>query len=114
MSEPVAVAQVNELEPESAIRIPADRCGATEDIALVRAEDGTFYAISDLCTHAEVSLSEGFVEGSLIECPGHGSQFCLRNGHPQMPPANVPVRTYPVEVRGDQVWLTPVPNPVEP
>lgn len=111
MSEPVAVARVDDLAPESALRLPAALTGAAEDIALARATDGNFYAVSDLCTHQEISLSEGFVEGTLIECPMHGSQFCLRDGHPQMPPANVAVQTYPVEVRDDRVWLTPTPNP---
>ncbi|MCU0295042.1 MAG: non-heme iron oxygenase ferredoxin subunit [Candidatus Nanopelagicales bacterium] len=69
------------------------------DVALVRA-GGQVYAVSDVCSHAEVSLSEGEVSDCQIECWLHGSRFDLRTGEPSGPPAFEPIATYPVRVEG--------------
>ena len=36
-------------------------------IAVVRDAENRVYAIGDTCTHGDISLSEGFVEGDAIE-----------------------------------------------
>lgn len=69
-------------------------------VALVRTE-GSVYAIYDRCSHADVALSEGEVEGCAIECWLHGSSFDLRTGAPLSLPATLPVPVFPVEVLGD-------------
>ncbi len=66
---------------------------------------GVVYAIGDLCSHADVSLSEGDVEDGFIECWLHGSQFDLATGEPTSLPANRPVPTYAVIVEGDDVLV---------
>jgi 3-phenylpropionate/trans-cinnamate dioxygenase ferredoxin subunit len=76
-------------------------------IAVVHAEDGGFYAIWDQCSHANVPLSEGEVEGCTLECWLHGSRFDLRTGKPTGLPATVPVPVYPVEVRDGFVFVSP-------
>ena len=50
-------------------------------VAVVRIDDDV-YAIGDVCTHAEVSLSEGEVwcNEREIECPKHGSTFRPHHG----------------------------------
>ena len=68
-------------------------------IALVRVDDEVF-AVNDVCSHAEVSLSEGEVSGCQIECWLHGSRFDLRTGEPSGPPAFEPIPTYPVDIEG--------------
>jgi nitrite reductase/ring-hydroxylating ferredoxin subunit len=68
-------------------------------VALVRVGDEVF-AVSDVCSHAEVSLSEGEVSGCQIECWLHGSRFDLRTGEPSGPPAFEPVPVFPVEIEG--------------
>ncbi len=75
------------------------------EVAVVRAEDGELYAISDVCSHGSVSLSEGEVEGTTVECWLHGSCFELRTGKPTHFPATEPVATFPVEVRGDDLYV---------
>ncbi|MEO6821084.1 MAG: non-heme iron oxygenase ferredoxin subunit [Candidatus Nanopelagicales bacterium] len=70
-------------------------------VAVVRAGDGNVYAIEDICSHAEVSLSEGEVDGCTLECWLHGSRFDLRNGEPTGLPATEPVAVYPVRIEGD-------------
>ena len=53
-------------------------------VALVRVGDEVF-AVNDVCSHAEVSLSEGEVSDCTIECWLHGSRFDLRTGDPSGP-----------------------------
>lgn len=84
--------------------------GADVAIAIVRTDDGDFYAIGDLCSHGEVSLSEGEVDGCFVECWAHGSRFDVRTGEPQEFPAITPVATYPVRIDGERV-LVDVDNP---
>ncbi len=69
-------------------------------ISLVRTE-GEVFAINDVCSHANVSLSEGEVEDCQIECWLHGSSFDLRTGKPSGLPATRPVPVYPVKIEGD-------------
>ena len=71
---------------------------------------GTFYAVDDTCTHAEASLSEGYVEGTTVECPLHGARFDLRTGAAVWSPAFRPVATYAVRVDSDDVLLDPTPR----
>jgi 3-phenylpropionate/trans-cinnamate dioxygenase ferredoxin subunit len=78
---------------------------AGEMIAVVRDEAGDVHAISDMCTHATVPLSEGEVEDCTIECWLHGSRFDLRTGEPTGLPAITPVDVYPVTINGDDVYV---------
>lgn len=73
-------------------------------VALVLSE-GEIYAINDTCSHGQVSLAEGEVEGCLLECWLHGSQFDLRNGRPVSLPATDPVPVYPVKVEDATVFV---------
>jgi nitrite reductase/ring-hydroxylating ferredoxin subunit len=74
-------------------------------VALVRT-DGEVFAINDICSHANVSLSEGEVEDCTIECWLHGSTFDLRTGKPSGLPATRPVPVYPVKIVGDDVLVS--------
>ncbi|MBA2520390.1 MAG: non-heme iron oxygenase ferredoxin subunit [Chloroflexia bacterium] len=67
--------------------------------------DGAFYAISDICTHEEASLSDGEITGDEIECPLHGGAFEIRTGQPVSFPVVVPVETFRVRVVGDEVQV---------
>jgi len=73
-------------------------------VSVVRS-DGHVYAIYDVCSHANVSLSEGEVEGHTLECWLHGSRFDLRNGKPTGLPATRPVPVYPVTIEGEDVLV---------
>ena len=65
--------------------------------------DGTFYAIDDVCTHDGGSLDQGALEGDQIECPRHGARFDVKTGRPLTLPAVMPVKSYPVQVDGDEI-----------
>jgi 3-phenylpropionate/trans-cinnamate dioxygenase ferredoxin component len=67
---------------------------------------GEVYAVHDVCSHAEVALSEGEVYDHTIECWLHGSCFDLRTGKPTNPPATQPVPTYRVKIEGDDVFVS--------
>jgi 3-phenylpropionate/trans-cinnamate dioxygenase ferredoxin component len=73
-------------------------------VAVVRSE-GNVYAIHDVCSHAEVQLSEGDVEDGEVECWLHGSRFDLRTGKPTGLPATEPVPVYPVQIEGGDVLV---------
>ena len=110
MSEQLACT-TEELEPGNAMLAELTLAdGHDIPVAIVRADDGEFYAIDDLCTHGEVSLSEGDVEGCFVECWAHGSRFDARTGEPTELPAMTPVKTYPVRIEGERV-LVDVDNP---
>jgi 3-phenylpropionate/trans-cinnamate dioxygenase ferredoxin component len=88
--------------------VPADEGHAVDvgDVTVVLARDGDeVFALQDLCSHAAVALSEGEVEGGVIECWLHGSCFDLRSGKPTGLPATEPVSTFPVEVRDGDVYV---------
>jgi 3-phenylpropionate/trans-cinnamate dioxygenase ferredoxin subunit len=78
-------------------------------MAIVRTKDGGIYALDDTCSHANVSLSEGEIEGHTLECWLHGSRFDIRTGEPSGPPATVPVNVYPVKVEDDEVFVGTTP-----
>ncbi len=65
--------------------------------------NGRFYAIDDLCTHDGGPLDQGELQGQLVECPRHGAKFDVTDGRAVVLPAVRPVRTYPVQVEGDDV-----------
>lgn len=60
--------------------------------------DGTFYAFDDTCTHARCSLSRGYLDGTSVTCPCHGSVFDVTTGAVLAPPAVEPVRSYRARV----------------
>ena len=66
---------------------------------------GTLFGISDTCSLAEASLSEGRVDGETVECPLHGACFDLRTGEALTPPAVEPVQTFPVIVQEDEIYV---------
>ena len=91
---------LNDVPEEGAIRVQLDG----KPICIARSQ-GEVFALSDICSHADVALSEGDVEDGTIECWLHGSQFDLRTGKPTGLPATKPVATYAVTVEGDDVLV---------
>ncbi|HZS20723.1 MAG TPA: non-heme iron oxygenase ferredoxin subunit [Pseudonocardiaceae bacterium] len=75
-------------------------------VVLVRQGDEV-YALADVCSHAEIALSEGEITSKGLECWLHGSCFDLRTGQPSSPPASEPVDTYAVTIDGDDVYVDP-------
>ena len=63
--------------------------------------DGGIRGVLDVCSHADVALSEGEVDDCSIECWLHGSRFDLRTGEALSLPATAPVPVFDVMVEGD-------------
>lgn len=66
---------------------------------------GEVFAVSDTCSHAEASLSEGDVSDHKIECWLHGAEFDLRTGEALTPPAVAPLKKFAVTLDGDSVTV---------
>ncbi len=100
MTAPQKACSLSELPEEGALRVEL----GGKPVCIARS-GGTVYAIGDICSHADVSLSEGDVEDGHIECWLHGSMFDLATGTPTGLPATKPVPTYAVTVEGDTVLV---------
>ncbi|GAB3498991.1 non-heme iron oxygenase ferredoxin subunit [Flexivirga sp.] len=74
-------------------------------VAMVLDDEGVVHAVNDTCSHANVSLSEGEVDGCTIECWLHGSRFDLETGEPTGPPATAPIAVYPVRIQDGDVYV---------
>ncbi len=96
-----AVAGTGELEEDDDVLGVV--VGETE-IAIYRV-DGEFYATHGLCTHECVKLADGYVEEGRIECPLHSACFDIKTGKVLAPPAEVDLKTYPVKVEGDTIYV---------
>jgi 3-phenylpropionate/trans-cinnamate dioxygenase ferredoxin component len=72
------------------------------EIGIFRVAD-RLYAIDNICSHEYASLTKGFVEGTVVECPLHLAQFCLKTGQCLKGPATAPVTTFQVAEADGQV-----------
>ena len=100
MPERIALCGVGDVEAGAVLRVEA---GALT-LAVFNL-DGAFHVTDDACTHGPGQLSEGFVEGDVVECNFHGGQFDIRTGEVVGPPCMVPVKTYPVVVADGKVFI---------
>ena len=75
-----------------------------EPVVLANVE-GTVYALLDRCTHEDLPLSDGEIEGTNLACQYHGARFDMASGAPRSLPAVKPVKTFPVEVREDGIYV---------
>ncbi len=94
------VASVSELEDR--VPYPVDVAG--EEIALILM-DGEIYAIDNICTHEYACLSDGYVEEDRIVCPLHLAEFNITTGAVVEDPAEEDLKTYPVQVDEDKVYI---------
>ena len=92
MSEYTKVASLSELSSGEMKMVTLGE----EDILLANV-DGKIHAVSDLCSHADASLSDGYIEEGEVECPLHGSRFNLTTGEP--------LKVYEIKVEGDDILV---------
>jgi len=92
--------KLSDLAENKAVKVELDG----RDICVVR-QGSEVFAIADLCSHAEASLSEGDVTTGRIECWLHGGEFDLRSGEAVTPPASAPIETYSVSIEGNTVRI---------
>lgn len=68
--------------------------------------EGEVFATDNLCTHGHAKLSDGFFEDGEIECPLHQGRFCVKTGKALCAPITEDVKTYPVKIEQDEVYLS--------
>ena len=73
-------------------------------VLLVRLQ-GIVYASSDRCTHEDADMSGAYVRSGGLMCPLHLSFFDPKTGKPQNPPATEPMKTYPVKIEDEHIWV---------
>lgn len=74
-------------------------------IVICRVE-GEFYAVEDRCSHDDLEIGSGELEGCELICPRHGARFDVRDGTVTAPPAIYPIETYEVSVRNGKVYVS--------
>jgi len=85
-----------------------EACSFTLDnqSVLICKQDGQFFAVENMCSHAMSELEVGpLAKEFQVKCPLHGARFDIRNGKAMCLPAVMPIKTYAVEQRGDEIWL---------
>ncbi len=88
--------------------VPEDEGIQVEKDGLVLAVyhvDGEFFVTDDLCTHGPGSLSQGYLDGHVIECDFHAGCFDIRSGEVVTPPCMIPIKTYKVTEDPDNVVI---------
>jgi 3-phenylpropionate/trans-cinnamate dioxygenase ferredoxin subunit len=103
MSTAIRVCAEDELGQDEAFRVELEGMA----IAVVKDSTGTVHAIGDRCSHGDISLSEGFVDGDTLECWAHGSKFSLETGKPLSLPAYEPVAVFVVTIVDGDIYIDP-------
>jgi naphthalene 1,2-dioxygenase system ferredoxin subunit len=93
----------------AALRAVPEMCAISvvangKEIALYEV-DGAIFATDNLCTHGAARLSDGFLEGSEIECPLHQGRFDVCTGKAMCAPLTQDIRTYPIQIKDQRIWL---------
>jgi 3-phenylpropionate/trans-cinnamate dioxygenase ferredoxin subunit len=92
---------VDDIDAEDVIRF--DHGGRT--YAVYRSPDDEYFATDGLCTHEKVHLADGLVMDDIIECPKHNGRFNYKTGEAKGAPVCVNLKTYPVRVENDRVFV---------
>jgi nitrite reductase/ring-hydroxylating ferredoxin subunit len=74
---------------------------------LIATVNGSFYAISNKCTHAGGDLSQGTLEGNIVTCPKHKSKFDVITGKVVSPPKMV---LFHPKIQDEQVYILKIEN----
>ncbi|MCF3948123.1 MocE family 2Fe-2S type ferredoxin [Acidiphilium iwatense] len=101
MTQWIDVCAADALEPDDVIRF--DHEGQT--FAVYRTSDDAYCATDGLCTHEQVHLADGYLEGRIIECPKHNGRFDIMTGAAKGAPACIDLATYPVKVADERVLI---------
>jgi nitrite reductase/ring-hydroxylating ferredoxin subunit len=96
----VELCRIDQIAPGTALKVEAGGL-----VVAVFNVDGEFYVTDDSCTHGPGSLSEGFVDGDVIECNFHNGQFNIKTGEVVSPPCMIPIKTYPAVVQDGKVFV---------
>jgi 3-phenylpropionate/trans-cinnamate dioxygenase ferredoxin subunit len=94
------VANVADIAPGTTKRVVVDG----QEILICNV-DGEFFAIEDVCSHDGAPLDQGELDGKCIVCPRHGATFDVRTGEALTLPAVLPLSTYSVKLKDDEILV---------
>jgi biphenyl 2,3-dioxygenase ferredoxin component len=100
MSDRIDLCSTAEVAPGTALRVESGGLALA-----VYNVDGEFFVTDDACTHGPGLLSEGFIEGDVVECNFHNGQFNIKTGEVVSPPCMVPIKTYKAIVENGRVLI---------
>jgi nitrite reductase/ring-hydroxylating ferredoxin subunit len=66
---------------------------------------GKFYCLSGRCVHAGAPLAEGTLNGKILTCPWHYSQYNVITGEVIRGPADKPLQVYKVEEKENDLYI---------
>jgi naphthalene 1,2-dioxygenase system ferredoxin subunit len=95
-----SVARKSEIAPGTIVGVKID----DRDIAVYNV-GGDIYASENVCTHAHAYMSDGWLEGDVLECPLHGGRFEAKTGRGLGAPIICDLKLYPVKVEGDEIQV---------
>ena len=97
----IEACEVDDIEVEDVIRFDHE----DRTFAIYRTDKGDFFASDGYCTHERFHLSNGLVMGNVIECPKHNGRFDIESGQAKRAPVCVDLKTYPVKIEADKVYI---------
>ena len=92
--------QAGDLAPGEARRVEGDH----PPLAVYNV-DGEFFALDDTCSHENFALTEGWIDGDVVECALHMAKFCIRTGKALCLPANRDIARHAVEIVDGELWI---------
>jgi nitrite reductase/ring-hydroxylating ferredoxin subunit len=96
----IELCSTSEVEPGAALHVErGDLALAVFNVA------GEFFVTDDACTHGPGSLSEGYIDGDVVECNFHNGQFNIKTGEVVAPPCMLPVKTYRTLIEDGKVFI---------
>ncbi|MCW5706870.1 non-heme iron oxygenase ferredoxin subunit [Shinella sp.] len=94
------VREASAIELDSVVRWDVD--GRT--YAVFRSENDEVFVTDNICTHEHAYLSDGYFEGTVVECPRHAGRFDVRSGAPLGAPVCVALKTYPTKIEDGMIF----------
>ena len=93
MAHLIRLCSIAEVPEGTAIKVEQDNL-----VVAVFNLNGRYFVTDDACTHGPGSLSEGEIDGEIVECNFHQGAFHIPTGRVEAPPCMIPLRTYNVQV----------------
>jgi nitrite reductase/ring-hydroxylating ferredoxin subunit len=96
----VTVAKAQEVPEDALLQVTVD-----DSDVVVANVDGEYRALGDVCTHADCSLADGWIEDGTVVCICHSSAFDLETGNVVTGPAEEAVSAYQIRVEDDEIQV---------
>ncbi|MBC7637310.1 MAG: non-heme iron oxygenase ferredoxin subunit [Acetobacteraceae bacterium] len=97
----VRVAAIDEIAAGSALGVTVGDL----NLAIYHLDDGRVFCTDNICTHAFALLTDGWMEGTTIECPLHAGQFDVCTGKGLGAPIEEDLKSFPVRVEGGEIMV---------